>query len=199
MSAVRSALEPVWRGELPAGAPGPLLAPGAQAELDGYIEARLANVSSLVAQVREAMRPSAVRLTFIDHAGAMSHVMAGTGADDEVTASSRKLGIDLAAVAAASDELCVLGYVDSCERLQAQRASNGAGLGAEGNFSVGLRPLVPDCGAADNLAAKVAAVRAAAAGGAHFYHYALMPLNRLDWIRQALAREPQRAGAQEAS
>jgi hypothetical protein len=189
----------VWRGELPAGAPGPLLAPAARAELDGYIEARLASVSSLVAEVREAMRPSAVQFTFIDHAGAMSHVMAGTSADDEVTASSRKLGIDLATVAAACDELCVLGYVDTSERLQAHLASYRRVLGASARFSVALRPLVPDCRDADNLAGKVAAVRAAGARGAHFYHYAMMPLNRLDWIRRALEREPHAAIAKDAA
>lgn len=197
--AVRAALEPVWRGEVAPGTPGPLLAPGAQADLDGYVAARLATVSSLVAAVREAMRPSTVQFTFIDHAGAMSHVMAGTSADDEVTTSSRKLGIDVAAVAAASDELCVLGYVNTPQRLQAHLASYRRVLGTAANFSVALRPLVPDCGDADNLAAKVAAVRAAGASGAHFYHYALMPLNRLDWVRRALEREPHTAIAKDAA
>jgi hypothetical protein len=145
------------------------------------------------------MRPSPVQFTFIDHAGGMSHVMAGTSADDEVTASSRKLGIDPAAVAAACDELCVLGYVDSTERLQAHLASYRRVLGASANISVALRPLVPDCRDADNLAAKVAAVRSADAGGVHFYHYAMMPLNRLDWIRRALEREPQPAIAKDAA
>ena len=48
-------------------------------------------------------------------------------------------------------------------------------------------PLLPDCQTEDNLAAKVDAVRDAGAARIDFYHYAMMPLNRLDWIRRALA------------
>lgn len=188
-SAVRNALEPIWQGQLSAGDSAPLLPADAEAELAGYVDARAAVVASLVAQVRDAMRPSAVQLSFIDHAGAMSHVMAGTSADDEVTASSRKLGIALPAVAAACDEICVLGYVDTRQRLQAQLASYARVLGPEAKFSVAMRPLAPDCRSEENLSEKVAAVLDSGATGIAFYHYAMMPLNRLDWIRQALARE----------
>ena len=84
--------------------------------------------------------------------------MAGTSADDEVTLSSRKLGIALPAVAAACDELCVLGYVDTPQRLKAMLDSYARVLGPKAKFSVALRPLVPDCRTEDNLHAKVAAV-----------------------------------------
>jgi len=184
--AIRQALEPVWRGDLPLGAAPPLLAAGAQADLAAYVDARMATVASLVAEVREAMHPSPVQLSFIDHAGGMSHVMAGTSADDEVTLSSRKLGIDVAAVARACDELCLLGYVDTPQRLRAVLASYDRAL-PETPCSVALRPLHPDCPDAAALAAKVAAVRASGAASVGFYHYAMMPLNRLDWIREALA------------
>ena len=60
-------------------------------------------------------------------------------------------------------------------------------LGGSGRMSVALRPLLPDCRLEENFAAKVAVARAAGAGGIDFYHYAMMPLNRLDWIRRALA------------
>lgn len=189
-SAVRNALEPIWQGQVSAGDSAPPLPVAVQAELAGYVDARAAVVASLVAQVRDAMRPSAVQLSFIDHAGAMSHVMAGTSADDEVTASSRKLGIALPAIAAACDEICILGYVDTCERLQAQLASYARVLGPDAKFSVALRPLVPDCRSEENLGEKVAAVLDSRAEGLAFYHYAMMPLNRLDWIRRALARAP---------
>lgn len=185
--AIRQALEPVWRGELPAGAAPPLLAASAQADLAAYVEARMATVASLVAEVREAMHPSPVQLSFIDHAGGMSHVMAGTSADDEVTLASRKLGIDVAAIAAACDEVCLLGYVDTPQRLQALLASYARALPEGTRRSVALRPLHPDCPDAATLAAKVAAVRANGAASVGFYHYAMMPLNRLDWIQAALA------------
>jgi hypothetical protein len=188
-AAVRNALEPIWQGQVSAGDSAPPLPVAVQAELAGYVDARAAVVASLVAQVRDAMRPSAVQLSFIDHAGAMSHVMAGTSADDEVTASSRKLGIALPAVAAACDEICLLGYVDTRERLQAILASYARVLGPSAKFSVALRPLLPDCRSEENLSGKVAAVLDSPAAGVAFYHYAMMPLNRLDWIRRALARE----------
>lgn len=183
-AAVRAALEPVWRGELPPGAAPPLLGPEAQAELATYVAARMATVASLVAEVRNAMAPSGVPLSFIDHAGGMAHVMAGTSADDEVTLSSHKLGIDVAAVADACDEMCLLGYVDTPERLQALLASYARALPAGTRRTVALRPLLPDCHTAENLAAKVAAVRASGAEGVAYYHYAMMPLARLDWIRR---------------
>ncbi|NKE66339.1 hypothetical protein RAMLITH_10950 [Ramlibacter sp. RBP-2] len=188
-AAVRAALEPLWRGDIPPGPAAPLLGPDAQAELSAFVGARMATVASLVAEVRNAMAPSGVPLSFIDHAGGMPHVMAGTSADDEVTLSSRKLGIDVAAVAGACDEMCLLGYVDTPERLQALLASYARALPAGTRRRVALRPLLPDCHAAQNLAAKVAAVRASGAPGVAFYHYAMMPLGRLDWIRRSLAGE----------
>jgi hypothetical protein len=192
-AAVRDALEPIWLGQLPPLRTGPLLGESADAELAAYIDVRMQVVTSLVAEVHEAMAGSGVALSFIDHAGAMAHVMVGTSADDEVTESSRKLGIDLAAVAAACDEIAVLGYVDTTQRLQSLLASYTQVLGSGSHFSVALRPLVPDCRLEENLVAKVAAVRASPATAISFYHYAMMPLNRLDWIRHALAQSPQEA------
>ena len=187
-AAVRAALEPVWLEDLPSAEPCLLLkGPSEQAELARYVDARTVVVSSLVAEIREVMRPAGVELTFIDHAGAMSHVMLGTSADDEVTASSRKLGIDLPSVAAACDEVSVLGYVDSTTRLEALLASYRHLLGEDARVSVALRPLIPDCREEVNLSSKVAVVRASHASSIEFYHYAMMPLKRLDWIRQALA------------
>lgn len=186
-AAARAALEPVWLGTLPPVQTAPLLSETGQAELAKYVAARTVVVTSLVAEVREAMRPAGVELTFIDHAGAMSHVMHGTSADDEVTESSRKLGIDPVAVAAACDEFSVLGYVDTTTRLQALLAGYRNLLGPDARISVALRPLLPDCRLEENFNAKVAAVRSAHATSVEFYHYAMMPLNRLDWIRCALA------------
>jgi hypothetical protein len=144
-------------------------------------------VTSLVSQVRQALAGSGVALVFMDHAGAMSHVMLGTSADDEVLLSSRKLGIDIRAVAAVCDEIGILGYVDTPQRLRRMLASYVVALGGGSNFSVALRPLVPDCRSEAVFAEKVAAVLDSPAAGVSFYHYAMMPLDRLDWIRHALA------------
>ena len=188
-AAVREALQPIWLGELASGHTHPLLAQAMQPELTAYVDARMEVVASLVAQVRDALAPSGVKLSFIDHAGAMSHVMLGTSADDEVTASSRKLGIDLPAVAAACDEICALGYVDTRPRVEALLASYARTLGSHVRLSVMLRPLPPDCHDEESFNGKVAAVLESPATSIGFYHYAMMPLNRLDWIRRALGVE----------
>jgi hypothetical protein len=192
-AAVRTALAPVWDGLVGTAHAEPLLADAARAELARYVEARMATVTSLVAEVRDALAPSGVPLAFIDHAGTMSHVMHGVAADDDVTLSSRKLGIDPAAAAAASDEYCVLGYLDTPQRVAALLARYRERLGPRARISVALRPLLPDCHDEENLAAKVAVAAAAQVEGVDFYHYAMMPLNRLDWIHRALASA---AGAQ---
>jgi hypothetical protein len=198
-AAVRQALQPVWAGQVTPGLAGPLLAPAMQQELTAYVDARMQVVASLVAEVADALAPSGVKLGFIDHAGQMSHVMLGTSADDEVTVSSRKLGIDLAAVAAACGEIWALGYVDKKARLDALLASYVKVLGSSDSLCVMLRPLAPDCHDEESFSAKVAAVLASPADGIGFYHYAMMPLNRLDWIARALGRSSPVAVMQEDS
>lgn len=184
--AVREALRPVWEGLVTLPHAEPLLAEAVRPELERYVDVRAVTVASLAAEVRDSVSQHGVALAFIDHGGTMTHVMHGTSADDDVTLSSRKLGIDPAAAAAASDVYGVLGYVDTAERLEAMLMSYRRVLGARARIAVALRPLLPDCQTEPNFAAKVAAVRAAGAEMIDFYHYAMMPLNRLDWIRNAL-------------
>jgi hypothetical protein len=186
-TAVQLALQPVWEGSITMPHDQPMLPDWARDELTHYIDVRTATVTSLIAEVREAVAANGVSLTFIDHGGTMAHVMQGTAADDEVTLSSRKLGIDPASAAAASDAYGVLGYVDTRERLEVMLASYRRVLGADTRLEVAMRPLLPDCQTAVNLAGKVDAVRAAGADAIDFYHYAMMPLNRLDWINCALS------------
>lgn len=194
-NAIYRALEPVWAGDLHPGGEageGGLRGDDERALLDAYVVVRQAVVSSLVSEVREALAPTGVQLSFIDHAGGMSHVMAGTTADDPVLASSRKLGIDVPRASTAADELVVLGYVDTTPRLEAVLSAYRSQLGDDAPIAVALRPLLPDCDDAVDLADKVAAVRAAGADRVDFYHYALMPLPRLDWVACALRGEEDR-------
>lgn len=184
-AAMRAALQPVWDGTV---LPGQvLLADAAQDSLRRYVAVRCATVTSLVAEVRQAIAPSGVPLSFVDHAGTMAHVMHGVAADDDVLSASRRLGIDPVAVAAVTDELCVLGYQDTPERLAAVLARYREALRPQARLSVALRPLLPDCHDQANLQQKIRQAVAAGADGLEFYHYAMMPLNRLDWMRQGLA------------
>jgi len=189
VSVVSSALAPVWADELPAtavGEPGVLANPDDARLLEAYIDSRQSVVTGLVADVRSAVAPSGVEFSFIDHAGGMSNVMQGTTANHPVLTSSRKLGIDPAAAAVVSDELVVLGYVDSAARLEAMLRAYRDELGDDASLAVALRPLQPDCSSEDDLVSKVAAARWAGADRVDFYHYAMTPLRRLDWIARAL-------------
>ena len=53
--------------------------------------------------------------------------------------------------------------------------------------SVIFRPSTPDCDSAEDLRAKVDLARARGLRRVDFYHYGLMRLDALDWIRSALA------------
>ncbi|MDP1531930.1 hypothetical protein [Rhodoferax sp.] len=184
-AAMRAALQPVWDGTV---LPGQvLLAEAARDALKQYVAVRCATVTSLVAEVRQAIAPSGVPLTFVDHAGTMAHVMHGVVADDDVLSASRRLGIDPVAIAAVADELCVLGYQDTPERVAAVLTRYREALGPQARLSVALRPLLPDCRDEANLRQKIRHAVQAGVDGIEFYHYAMMPLNRLDWIRQGLA------------
>jgi hypothetical protein len=184
---VRAALEPAWAGALAPGHAEPLLAAAWRPMLERYVEMRAGVVTGLVAQVHAVLAKTRVELSFIDHAGGMSHVMQGASADDDITLASRRLGIDPAAVAAVCDEYAVLGYVDTPQRLRTLLVRYRQLLGKHTRMSVALRPLLPDSWREDNLRDKVAVALAAQPSSMDFYHYAMMPLNRLDWIRDALA------------
>jgi hypothetical protein len=187
-SAIRTSLDRIWNDEPHAGK-GPLLGQEDAGSLSRYVEARANVVTSLVAEVREAISPTGVDFCFVDHAGAMPHVMRGTSADDDILVSARKLGIDPAAVAAVADEYCVLGYTDTPERLAAMLERYRQLVGSGPRLALGLRPLSPDCRDSENLRAKLDLARRVNVQGVDFYHYAMMPLPRLDWIRNALGED----------
>ena len=183
--AARAALQPVWDGLVRPGQP--MLGEELRAQVEAYVDVRCATVTSLVMEVRETLAPSGVQLIFVDHAGTMAHVMHGVTQDDDVLAASRRLGINPAALAAVTDQYGILGYQDSPRRLAAVLARYRAVLGDGARLTLALRPLLPDCLDAGNLAEKLRIAQAAGVEAVDFYHYAMMPLNRLDWIRDGLA------------
>ncbi|HET6504522.1 MAG TPA: hypothetical protein VFG87_27550 [Amycolatopsis sp.] len=177
---IRQALEPVW-----AGAAMPALEPAAARELDGYLTARETTVANVTKDVRAVVSAAGVELGFIDHAGAMAQVMTGTPADESPLVPARKLGVAPDRVAAEADELAVLGYAATPERVASMLTAYRDKIGRT-PLAVALRPLLPDCATPGNLAAKVKAVKDSGAHRVDFYHYAMAPLDRLDWIAAAL-------------
>lgn len=192
--AIRDALEPVW-------SEGPELKLSAdlRQQLNLYVEMRTVVVTSLAAELHDVTAAAGIRLAFMDHAGAMPHVMLGVGLGDDVNVLARGLGINPATVSQAVDEYVVLGYVDTAARLQSMLDSYTAVLDGHVSVSVALRPLRTDCSAASNLREKVAALRVAETASVDFYHYGLMPLDRLDWIRSAMSPSGEGTGSFEQS
>lgn len=187
---LRTQLDQIWIDEFPqSGSSSAVVDTDFQTELDAYMVVREQTVTTLISDVRDVATARGVEFTFIDHGGAMSHVMRGTNPDDPIEVLSSKLGVSVSEAASASDQLSILGYVDTPERLATKLTAYRDLIDPATPFSVMLRPLLPDSDNVDNFTAKVDIVQKSGAVGLHFYHYALLPLRRLDWIRAALVRK----------
>jgi hypothetical protein len=160
-------------------------------ELEGYLRARAATVASLVAEVRAALEGSGVRLAFMDPSGATKGYATGRPVGGPAASISWRLGIDLAAITAATHELEILGYCSDPSRLRLDLDAYAA-LAPATPTGVILRPTAPDCTTPANLAAKVRLCREREIARVAFYHYGLMRLESLDWIGAALASPPVR-------
>lgn len=155
-------------------------------ELERFAASRVATVTALTKDITSVAKAHGVRLSFIDHSGAMSHVMTDVTPEEATSTAARRLGIDPRAAAGAADEYLALIYTDDPQRADMMMRGYRALLGEAVPISYGIRPLKPDCADEGNLAAKVSAAHAAGADRVDFYHYAMMPLERLDWIARAL-------------
>jgi len=54
-------------------------------------------------------------------------------------------------------------------------------------LEVALRPTLPDCQSAEELAAKIAYCAERNISGISFYNYGMLPASRFHWIRNALS------------
>ena len=97
-----------------------------------------------------------------------------------------RFGIDFAGLQRVCPEVEVVGYAADVERVRLDLETYGDFLGGR-PFSVALRPSPPDCESRENLAAKVGLARELGAARVDFYHYGLVRLEALDWIRHATA------------
>lgn len=187
---VRTALENALAGEpdgLPDGPPTlDVLAPLADGELGAFLTARQAIVTSLVAEVAEAVAAvGSTRLTMMDMSGAAKGYATGQPTGDPAAADAWRDGVDPAATARAAHALSVIGYAQDPARLRLDLDAYAALLPAERPLSVALRPMPPDCDSAPNLAAKLAVLRDHNVAWADFYHYGFVRLSALDLIREA--------------
>jgi len=155
-------------------------------EMAGYLETRAATVVSLVAEAAEAAAAEKASFAFIDLSGAVKGYATGRPQGRPAAEISWQFGIDAGGVAAACGQLEAIGYAADPERLRVDLAAYRSALGPEGRLSLIMRPMAPDCEAAENLAAKLAIAREMGVVEVGFYHYGFMRLQSLDLIRSGL-------------
>jgi len=156
----------------------------ADGELARYLTVRSEQVTTLVAAVCSAARAAGRDLTFLDLSAGIKGWSDGEPSGAPGGESAWHLGIDIDAIG----RLCpvsVPAYARSRERVAAELAYY-AGRPGHAGLGALLRPMAPDCDSAENLCAKLDAVRAAGARRVDFYSYGFMPLGSLDWIAAAM-------------
>jgi hypothetical protein len=155
-------------------------------DMGGYLSMRERVVTSLAADLRAVVAEAGVRLTFMDPSGAYKGYATGrpTGAPSATIAW--QLGLDLAGLAAASDDVQILGYAADPAWIEGDIAAYRAVLGPGPRMVVAMRPTAPDSVTVENLRAKVELAERTAVSRLDFYHYGLMRLDSLDRIRLAL-------------
>ena len=153
---------------------------GGDPERDEYAQVREQIVTSLVAEVAEAAGETPFE--FIELSGAVKGYADGRPTGDPAPSIAWQLGVDVDAVAGACDGIEAIGYAADPERIRSD-------LDAYGDTAVSVifRPSTPDADSAADVRGKVELARERGLGRVDFYHYGLMRLDALDWIRSALA------------
>lgn len=133
--------------------------------LTAFFKARQEAVTSLLQEIRQAVR---AQINFI----AMG---------DEYSA-----GLEMESIAATSDQVEILAYTPSAERVKSMVESTKKKIGDAGKLVVGYSVYAPFTPAAKTLLDNV---QAALHSGAHhfsFYNYGIMPPGNMAWVKEAI-------------
>ena len=167
----REAIESAFAGDDPGGEP----------ERDEYARVREQVVTSLVAEVAEAAGETPFE--FIELSGAVKGYADGRPTGPPAPSIAWQLGVDVDAVAGACDGIEAIGYAADPERVRGDLDAYG-----DAAVSVIFRPSTPDCRLGRRTCARRSTWPATRdLRRVDFYHYGLMRLDALDWIRSALA------------
>lgn len=150
----------------------PLPDPGTDPDWAAWQDLRAQTVTSLIAEIREAL-PRETGLSVIPSVQTPNSLC-------------WREGSDLAVLARTADRLDVTAYQRGAEAIAADIAEVRASAGDAARIGFILRPTWPHVAGAEDLAACVAAARAAGADRISFYNYGHMRLQSLDWIARAL-------------
>lgn len=154
-------------------------------ELGGFLTTRARVVASLAAEAAQAAASEGAVLSFLDASGAVKGYATGMPEGGPAAEIAWQLGVDLAAIGKAAG-LEAIAYAAEPQRVALDLAAYRELLPDGGSLAAAMRPMLPDCATASNLAEKL---RIAGEGGVEridFYHYGLAPLTALDRIRAAL-------------
>ena len=154
-------------------------------ELGGYLAMRERVVATLAASAAEEAAVEGSRFSFLDASGAVKGYSTGKPKGGPAPEIAWQLGVDLAAIGAATG-LEAIAYAADPGRVALDLAAYRELVPGEGSLAAAVRPMLPDCASAENLAAKLHVARESGAERVDFYHYGLAPLTALDRIRGAL-------------
>lgn len=156
-------------------------------ELAALLDARAEQVASLAGEVAEAARAEGARFAFLDASGAIKGYATGHPEGEAAPSIAWRLGVDVAAVAQACGGVEAIAYAAEPARVRLDLEAYGSALPPGGTLSAALRPMLPDCDSAENLAAKLRLARTLELERVDLYHYGMAPLTALDRIHEALA------------
>jgi hypothetical protein len=160
----------------------------ADGELAGYLEERERVVWTLVAEAAEAAAVEGARFAFMDAAGAFKGYADGKPTGGPAVEIAWRLGVDLVHVGRACGALEAIAYAADPDRIRFDLDAYRDLLPPDGTLSAALRPMLPDCDSAGNLAEKLRLARELGLERVDLYHYGFAPLSTLDRIRDAQDR-----------
>lgn len=156
-------------------------------ELAPLLDARAERVASLAGEVAAAASAEGARFAFLDASGAVKGYATGRPESEPAPSIAWRLGVDVTAVAQACGAVEAIAYAADPARVRLDLEAYGSSLPQDGTLSAALRPMLPDCDSAENLAAKLRLARTLGLERIDLYHYGLAPLAALDRIQEALA------------
>ncbi len=157
-------------------------------EMGRFLDMREEVVTSLMKEVVETCKSeSSAEVTLLDIGIALKGFFTGRPTGDLGVRASWQFAANPEKLVAVSDGITVAGYVNSLDRFGQEIEAYRELLPADKSLAVTMRPTMPDTDSSGNLAEKIALCRQLGVQRVGFYNYGFFPLNRLDWIKEALA------------
>jgi hypothetical protein len=157
-------------------------------EMGRFLDMREEVVTSFMTEVVETCKSeSSAEVTLLDIGIALKGFFTGKPTGDLGIKASWQFATNPEKMIAASDGITVTGYVNPLDRFEQEIEAYKEILPDDKSLAVTMRPTMPDTDSPGNLVEKIALCRQWGVQRVGFYNYGFFPLNRLDWIKDALA------------